>query len=69
MNLLRWLRKSAKVGGALSVFNELYQPHAHSTQIIVEEQKQAVKPKPSPEDPNYAETNVAQTQSTNGPTT
>jgi hypothetical protein len=50
MNLLRWLRKSAKVGGALSVFNELYQPHAHSAQIIVEEQKQAVKPKPSPED-------------------
>jgi hypothetical protein len=50
MNLLRWLRKSARIGGALSVFNEIYQPHAHSTQIIVEEQKQAVKPKPSPED-------------------
>ncbi|MFM2321481.1 MAG: hypothetical protein RL612_628 [Actinomycetota bacterium] len=50
MSILKWLRKSAKIGGAFSVFNEIYQPHAHSTQIIVEEQKQAIKPKPSPED-------------------
>lgn len=49
MNILRWLRKSAKIGGALSVFNELYQPHAHSTQVIVEEQKQEIKPRPTPE--------------------
>ena len=50
MNLLRWLRKSAKISGAFSVFNEIYQPSAHSAQIIVEEQREAIKPKPSPED-------------------
>jgi hypothetical protein len=55
MGLLSWLRstlpkRSGSVGGALGVFNELYNPSAHSAQMIVEEQKQAVKPKPSPED-------------------
>jgi hypothetical protein len=43
-------KRPGGMGGALGVFNELYQPHAHSTQIVVEEQKQAIKPKPSPED-------------------
>jgi hypothetical protein len=55
MGLLSCLRstlpkRSGAVGGALGVFNELYNPSAYSAQIIVEEQKQAVKPKPSPED-------------------
>jgi hypothetical protein len=55
MSLLKWLRStlpksSGGAAGALGVFNELYQPTAHSAQIIVEEQKQAIKPKPSPED-------------------
>jgi hypothetical protein len=55
MGLLSWLRstlpkRSGGAGGALGVFNEIYQPNAHATQIIVEEQKLALKPKPSPEE-------------------
>jgi hypothetical protein len=53
--LLSWLRstlpkRSGGVGGALGVFNELFQPNAHTAQIILEEQREAIKPKPSPED-------------------
>ncbi len=55
MGLLSYLRKSMRkrpsgAGGALGVFNELYNPSAHSAQIIIEEQREAIKPKPSPED-------------------
>ena len=55
MGLLDYLRKSMRkrpggAGGALGIFNELYNPSAHSAQIIVEEQREAIKPKPSPED-------------------
>jgi hypothetical protein len=55
MSVLKWLRKTMRTsngaaGGALGIFNELYNPSAHAAQIIVEEQKEAVKPKPSPED-------------------
>jgi hypothetical protein len=55
MGLLSWLRstlpkRSGGVGGALGVFNELYNPSAHSAQKIVEEQREAIKPKPAPED-------------------
>ena len=55
MGLLKWLRStlpksSGGAAGALGVFNELYQPSAHAAQIIVEEQREAIKPKPAPED-------------------
>jgi hypothetical protein len=53
LGLLTWLRKSAKSSGAagmLGAFNELYNPSAHSTQIILEIQKEAIKPIPSPDD-------------------
>ena len=55
MGLLDYLRKSMRkrsggAGGALGIFNELYNPSAHSAQIIVEEQQRAVIPKPSPSD-------------------
>jgi hypothetical protein len=55
LGLLSWLRstlpkRSGGVGGALGVFNELYQPSAHASQIVVEERREAIKPKPSPED-------------------
>jgi hypothetical protein len=55
MGFLAFLRRSmgkrpTGAGGMLGVMNELYNPSAHSAQIIVEEQKQAIKPKPSPED-------------------
>lgn len=55
MGLLDWLRRSmgkrpSGASGMLGVMNELYNPSAHSTQIIVEEQREAVKPMPSPED-------------------
>lgn len=53
MGLLSYLRKSLRkrpsgAGGALGIFNELYNPSAHSAQIIVEEQQRAIVPKPSP---------------------
>lgn len=55
MGLLDYLRKSMRkrpggTGGALGIFNELYNPSAHSAQVIVEEQNRAVIPKPSPTD-------------------
>lgn len=55
MGVLSWLRRSmgkrpSGVGGMLGVMNELYNPSAHSAQIIVEEQREAIKPMPSPED-------------------
>ncbi len=55
MGLLSYLRKSMRkrpggAGGALGIFNELYNPSAHSAQIVVEEQQRAVVPKPSPSD-------------------
>jgi hypothetical protein len=55
MGFLEYLRKSMRkrpggAGGALGIFNELYNPSAHSAQIIVEEQRRAVVPKPSPAD-------------------
>ena len=62
MGLLSWLRstlpkRSGGVGGALGVFNELYNPSAHASQIVMEEQREAIKPKPSPEDkPSKKET-------------
>jgi hypothetical protein len=43
-------KRSSGAGGALGIFNELYNPSAHSAQIIVEEQRRAVVPKPSPAD-------------------
>ncbi|MEN9342722.1 MAG: hypothetical protein RIR24_309 [Actinomycetota bacterium] len=55
MGFLGYLRRSMRkrqsgAGGALGIFNELYNPSAHSAQIIVEEQRRAVVPKPSPAD-------------------
>jgi hypothetical protein len=55
VGFLEYLRKSIRKrsggpGGALGIFNELYNPSAHSAQIIVEEQRRAVIPKPSPAD-------------------
>jgi hypothetical protein len=43
-------RTSSGLAGALGVVNELYQPSAKNSAVIVEEQNQAVKPMPSPED-------------------
>ncbi|MEY4349527.1 MAG: hypothetical protein RL719_824 [Actinomycetota bacterium] len=42
--------RSVALTGALGVLNELYAPSAKNASIIVEEQREAVKPKPSPED-------------------
>ena len=42
--------RSGALTGALGVLNELYAPSAKNASIIVEEQREAVKPKPSPED-------------------
>jgi len=55
VGFLEYLRKSMRkrssgAGGALGIFNELYNPSAHSAQIIVEQQQRAVVPKPSPSD-------------------
>jgi hypothetical protein len=55
MGLLDYLRRSMRkqpggAGGALGIFNELYNPSAHSAQMIVEEQNRAIVPKPSPTD-------------------
>ncbi len=44
------LARSGALTGALGVLNELYAPSAKNASIIVEEQREAVKPKPSPED-------------------
>lgn len=38
------------MSGALGVVNELFAPSAHNAAIIVEEQREAIKPMPSPED-------------------
>lgn len=43
-------RTSGAMSGALGVVNELFAPSAHNAAIIVEEQREAIKPKPSPED-------------------
>jgi hypothetical protein len=55
VGFLEYLRKSMRkrssgAGGALGIFNELYNPSAHSAHKIVEEQREAIKPKPAPED-------------------
>jgi hypothetical protein len=55
VGFLEYLRRSMRkrsggAGGALGIFNELYNPSAHSAQIIVEEQRRAVVAKPSPTD-------------------
>ena len=42
--------RSGALTGALGVLNELYAPSAKNASIILEEQREAVKPKPSPED-------------------
>jgi hypothetical protein len=38
------------MAGALGVVNELFAPSAQNAAIIVEEQREAIKPMPSPED-------------------
>jgi hypothetical protein len=43
-------RTSGAMSGALGVVNELFAPSAHNAAIIVEEQREAIKPMPSPED-------------------
>ena len=43
-------RTSGAMSGALGVVNELFAPIAHNAAIIVEEQREAIKPMPSPED-------------------
>jgi hypothetical protein len=43
-------RPSGAMSGALGVVNELFAPSAHNAAIIVEEQRKAIKPMPSPED-------------------
>jgi hypothetical protein len=55
VGFLEYLRKSMRkrssgASGALGIFNELYNPSAHSAQTIVEEQRRAVVAKPSPTD-------------------
>lgn len=45
-------KRPSGAAGMLGVFNELYNPSAHSAQIVVEEQKEAIKPNPSPMDKN-----------------
>ena len=43
-------RPSGAMSGALGVVNELFAPSAQNAAIIVEEQREAIKPMPSPED-------------------
>ena len=43
-------RPGGSKAGALGVVNELFAPSAHNAAIIVEEQREAIKPMPSPED-------------------
>jgi hypothetical protein len=43
-------RPSGAMSGALGVVNELFAPSAQNASIIVEEQREAIKPRPSPED-------------------
>lgn len=43
-------RAGGAMSGALGVVNELFAPSAHNAAIIVEEQREAIKPMPSPED-------------------
>ena len=55
MSVLKWLRKTMRTsngsaGGALGIFNELYNSSAHAAQIIIGKQKEATKPNPSPMD-------------------
>jgi len=51
MELLRWLRKSAKISGSfLGAVDELYNPSAREARIIVEEKREAREASPSPED-------------------
>jgi hypothetical protein len=50
MGLLKWLRKSAKISGGFGVFQDIYQPSSTASRIVIEQQREAIKPKPSPED-------------------
>ena len=43
-------RGGSALSGALGVVNELYQPSAKNAAVIVEAQREATKPMPSPED-------------------
>lgn len=43
-------RPSGAMSGSLGVVNELFAPSAQNAAIIVEEQREAIKPMPSPED-------------------
>ena len=38
------------MGVGLAAMNELFHPAANETSIVVEERKEAIAPKPSPED-------------------
>ncbi len=43
-------RPSGAMSGPLGVVNELFAPSAQNAAIVVEEQREAIKPMPSPED-------------------
>ncbi len=43
-------RPSGAMSGPLGVVNELFAPSAQNAAIVVEEQREAIKPIPSPED-------------------
>lgn len=43
-------KRHGGMSGAFGVFNEMFAPTTYSTQLIVEAQKEAGKPLPSPED-------------------
>ena len=59
MSVLTWLRKSmgkrgsSALSAGLTVVTELYQPSAHSIQEVIQEQQEAIKPLPSPEDKDF----------------
>ena len=43
-------KRNRALSGILSSFDEVFHPSAKEAQLVVEEQSEAVKPMPSPED-------------------